>query len=61
MNRTEILAFRAAHNLSVEGFDVKRDPKDAAARKRAQDANRAAHAQLQRDIRAKRGSKTRGA
>lgn len=51
MNRNEANEIRAAMGLAPF---VTPDAKSIAARKRAQDANRAAHAQLQRDIKAKR-------
>ena len=51
MSRAEINAFRTAHNL--EPLPVV-DAKARAAAKRRQDANRAAHAQLQRDLKSLR-------
>lgn len=56
MNRTQANEIRASLGLAP----IVVDTKAVAAKKRAQAANRAAHAQLQRDIRAKRGSKVKG-
>jgi hypothetical protein len=60
MNKDQIAAFRSSHGLSA--ISATRDPATdviAANRRKAQAANRAAHAQLQRDIKSKRGSKGR--
>jgi hypothetical protein len=60
MNK-QAIAFRLAHNLSIEA--IERSPaqvKLAADRRKAQAANRAAHAQLQRDIKSARGSRSKG-
>jgi F0F1-type ATP synthase epsilon subunit len=55
MNRSQINALRASLDLSpIETSDAQKAVEKA--RKRAQDANRAAHAQLQRDLKSLRNS-----